>query len=206
MIPCLVLAAGKSTRMGRPKALLPLGRHTFLTRILQTCRDAGIGEVVVVLGHEANAVRESVTALGFTPVFVYNAQFEAGQFSSLRAGLAAIDRPDVAATLMTLVDVPLVSAATIRAVVDRYRATGAPVVRPVHGALHGHPVLIAQALFQTLRSADPAAGAKPTVRSHASDAGDVLVDDPGAFQDIDTPDDYARVLERIAAGGAPHSG
>ena len=145
MVPAVVLAAGKSTRMGRLKALLPVDARrdaadTFLTRILRTFLDAPVDDIVVVVGHERDAVVESVTSRGLAPRFVFNRDYETGQFSSLLAGLAAIDRPGVNAMLLTLVDVPLVSASTVRRVLERYRATGAPLVRPVQGVEHGHPV------------------------------------------------------------------
>ncbi len=96
------------------------------------------------------------------------------------------------AALVTLVDVPLVSSSTVRAVLERYRATRATVVRPVAGDRHGHPIVIDRSLFQALESADPAIGAKPIIRAHVSPEGDVTVDDEGAFVDIDTPEDYER--------------
>jgi CTP:molybdopterin cytidylyltransferase MocA len=68
----------------------------------------------------------------------------------------------------------------------------------VRGPEHGHPVLIARALFDALRQADPALGAKPIVRGHVSQAGDVEVDDAGAFIDIDTPEDYERFIRSRA--------
>jgi molybdenum cofactor cytidylyltransferase len=184
--------------MGKPKALLPLGdTGTFLTTIVRTLLSAGVDDVVVVVGHEAEAVMASCVERGVVPRFVVNTEYEQGQLSSLLAGLRAIDRPGTRAMLLTLVDVPLVSAATVRAVVERYRAMRAPVVRPVNAGLHGHPVLIDRALFGLLRQADPAAGAKPIVRAHVSAAGDVPVNDPGAFMDVDTPADYARALELL---------
>jgi molybdenum cofactor cytidylyltransferase len=197
MIPAVILAAGKSTRMGRPKALLALpGGDTFLTRIIRTFEDAGVDDVVVVIGHEAEAVAASVAAHGLAPRMVVNRQYESGQFSSFLAGLRAIDRPGVQALLFTLVDVPLVSSTTVKAVIDRYRASHAPIVRPVSAVrsdLHGHPVLMDRTLFDALRGADPSQGAKPIVRAHASPQGDVISDDEGAFLDIDTPEDYDRV-------------
>ena len=96
--------------------------------------------------------------------------------------------------LLTLVDAPLFSAATVRAVVDRYHATRALIVRPVRGTEHGHPVLIDRTLFPALRQADPSRGAKPIVRGNVSPQGDVEVDDEGAFMDIDTPDDYEKAM------------
>ena len=125
---------------------------------------------------------------------VENPDYERGQLSSMIAGFNAIDRPGVVASLVTLVDVPLVSPATVKAVLDRYRQTRAPVVRPVRGGEHGHPVLFDRSLFDAIRRADPALGAKPVVRAHVSAAGDVPVDDAGAFLDIDTPEEYERVL------------
>jgi molybdenum cofactor cytidylyltransferase len=198
MIPAVVLAAGLSARMGRPKALLPLGSgDTFLTRIVGTFAEAGVDDVLVVLGHEADAVAARVRASGLATRFVLNDRYEAGQLSSVQAGLSTIDRPGVTAMLLMLVDAPLVSAATVRAVLARYRDTRAPIVRPVRGDQHGHPVLIDRSLFDAIRNADPAAGAKPIVRAHASPAGDVPVDDPGAFEDIDTPEEYERLAARV---------
>jgi molybdenum cofactor cytidylyltransferase len=198
VIPAIVLAAGKSTRMGRAKPLLPLpDGDTFLTRIIRTLADASVDDVVVVLGHEAEAIAASVAERGLAPRMVVNRDYESGQFSSLLAGLRAVDRPGIQALLLTLVDVPLVTSTTVRAVVDRYRSSHAPIVRPVSAArsdLHGHPVLIDRSLFSALRAADPATGAKPVVRAHVSAAGDLVTDDEGAFLDIDTPEDYERVM------------
>ena len=197
MIPALVLAAGKSTRMGRTKALLPLGDETFISRIVGTFRAAGVEDVVVVVGHDAERVAAALDRLDPPPRVVLNPGYESGQLSSILAGLRAVDRPGVTALLLTLVDVPLVSADTVRAVLARYRAEAAPVVRPVNGSRHGHPVLIDRQLFPLLRAANPATGAKPIVRAHASAAGDVEVADEGSFTDIDTPTEYAAATARI---------
>jgi molybdenum cofactor cytidylyltransferase len=193
VIPAIVLAAGRSSRMGRAKATLPLGESdTFLTRIVRTLLDAGVDDVVVIVGHEAEAIVSSFAASGLPARFAVNPEYDRGQLSSLIVGLGIVDRPGILAALVTLVDVPLVSAATVRAVIDCYRRTRAPVVRPTSGARHGHPLLIDRALFNELRAADPAGGAKSIVRAHASAAGDLAVDDEGAFTDIDTVEDYRR--------------
>ena len=195
MIPAIVLAAGRSTRMGRAKATLPIGDHdTFLTRIVRTFLDASVDDIVIVLGHEAESVASSFAASGLPARVVVNNAYDAGQLSSLQAGLSVVDRPGVRAALVTLVDVPLVSADTVRRVIDCYRRTHAPVVRPTSGDRHGHPLLIDRALFDALRTADRAAGAKPIVRAHASPVGDVAIADEGSFADIDTPEEYARLL------------
>jgi CTP:molybdopterin cytidylyltransferase MocA len=180
--------------MGRAKALLPIGDDTFLTRIVRTFLDAGVDDVVVVVGHDAESIVRDFSASGLPARFVVNREYDRGQLSSLLAGLALIDRPGVAAALVTLVDVPLVSATTVRAVIDRYRQTHAPIVRPTSGSRHGHPLLLDRSIFDELRGADPGTGAKPVVRAHTSSAGDIDIADEGAFTDIDTADDYKRAM------------
>src|ERR1700730_12130964 len=107
--------------MGRPKALLPLGvGETFLTHIVSTFRDAGIEDVVVVVGHEAAAIIGAFDEAPTSARLFVNHEYEGGQLTSLVAGLLVIDRPGVVAALVTLVDAPLVLASTVRAVVDRY--------------------------------------------------------------------------------------
>jgi molybdenum cofactor cytidylyltransferase len=188
--------------MGRPKANLPLeGGDTFLSRIVRTLSVAAVDDVVVVLGHEADAIARVFAGTGMAARLVTNPDYETGQLSSLLKGLNAVDRPGVTAALVTLVDVPLVNASTVRAVIDHYLQTRAPIVRPVRGHEHGHPVLIDRSLFDEIRRAEPSSGAKIVVRAHASAWGDVEVDDDGAFLDIDTADEYERLVEpRIAPG------
>jgi molybdenum cofactor cytidylyltransferase len=206
MIPAVVLAAGRSSRMGRPKATLPIGPtgdDTFLSRIVRTFLDAGVEDVVVVIGHDAESIVADFSTRGLPARFVVNPNYDRGQLSSMLAGLSIVDRPGVTAALMTLVDVPLVSASTVRAVIDRYRLTHAPVVRPTSGTRHGHPLLLDRSMFDALRAADPKTGAKPIVRAHASPAGDLeIADDEGAFTDIDTAEDYRRMLLRSPMSGA----
>jgi molybdenum cofactor cytidylyltransferase len=207
MIPALVLAAGRSSRMGRAKASLPLdGGDSFLTRIVRTFLDAKVDDVVVVVGHEADAIVSAFASSGLPARFVLNHEYDRGQWSSLVAGLGVVDRPGVSAALITLVDVPLVTASTVRAVIECYWRTRAPVVRPTSGARHGHPLLVDRSLFAELRTADPATGAKPIIRAHSSVAGDLNVDDEGAFKDIDTEEDYLRVVSgRSSGGGDDHA-
>ena len=190
--------------MGRAKASLRLGADTFLTRIVKTLLEAGVDDVVVVVGHEADAIVADFSRSGLPARFVVNREYDRGQLSSLLAGLAVIDRPGVVAALVTLVDVPLVSASTVRAVIDSYRQTHAAVVRPTSGSRHGHPLLFDRSLFDELRAADPETGAKPIVRAHASPRGDIEIADEGAFTDVDTAEEYRRLLisARMASSAA----
>ncbi len=205
MIPAIVLAAGRSSRMGRPKATLPLdGGDTFLTRIVRTFRAAGVDDVIVVVGHDAEAIVASFAESDLRARFVMNAAYDRGQLTSLVTGINAVDRPGVAAVLVTLVDVPLVSAATVRAVLERYHAEKPVIVRPTSPPRHGHPLLIDRSLFDALRRADPADGAKSVVRAHASPDGDLPIADEGAFTDIDTAEEYDRwVSSRLDGAAGP---
>jgi molybdenum cofactor cytidylyltransferase len=192
MVPGIVLAAGASSRMGVPKPLLMLGNCTFLRRILEAFRDGGVPSLVVVVRPGLPGVEEEVARIGFGSL-VQNPAPEAGQLSSLLVGLAAVERSDVTGVLVTLADVPLISAATVRTVLARAALTSAPIVRAVHRGEHGHPVLFKRAMFDALRQADPSLGARAVVRSH--EVEDVEVGDPGITEDVDTPEDYARLRE-----------
>jgi molybdenum cofactor cytidylyltransferase len=199
MVPAIVLAAGASTRMGRPKPLLPLGGgQTFLSRILNTLREAEVDDLLVVVGHERTAIASSLTSFGFSVRVVENPDYARGQLTSLQAGLRAADRPGVRGVLVTLVDLPLVSSHTVRAVLDAYRQhPTAAMVRPVRGDRHGHPVVFDRQLFDELRSGNPDLGAKPIVHAHLGSILNVPVTDEGAFIDIDTPDDYERYVGKL---------
>jgi molybdenum cofactor cytidylyltransferase len=202
MIVGIVLAAGASSRMGRPKALLPLGEETFLSRVCRTLAEGGVDDVVVIAGPEAAEVERTLAGAAVRARVVENARRDQGQLTSLQAGLAVADRPGVDAVLVHLVDAPLVTPGTVRAVVEAFGRTHAPIVRPSVGGRHGHPVVFGRAIFDELRAADPAVGAKAVVRAHAADALDVAVDDPGACQDIDTPEDYERLIGPYPEEGA----
>lgn len=193
-VAAIVLAAGASARMGRPKAALPLGAagETVLSTGVRALLSAGVPRVVIVAGAHPGAIREAWPVPDPRVEIVDHAGWEAGQLSSLLAGLAALGEPPDA-VLVTLVDVPLVMPATIRAVVEAWRASRAPIVRPARGDEHGHPVLFDRALFDELARADLSTGAKPVVRAHAAATLNVQVQDEGAFADMDTPEDYERL-------------
>jgi CTP:molybdopterin cytidylyltransferase MocA len=193
MVVGIILAAGASSRMGRPKALLPIGNDVFVTRVCRTLLDAGIGDLIVVAGAEHDDIAAAVDEAGLRARVVENPRREEGQLSSVLTGLAVADRPGVDAVLVHLVDAPLVRPETARAVLDAFLRTHAPIVRPAVGGRHGHPVLFARGVFDELRRADPAIGAKAIMRAHAAEVCNVPVDDEGAWRDIDTPEDYARL-------------
>ncbi len=199
VLPAIVLAAGASRRMGKPKATLPLpGGETFLSRVVRTLRDAGVAEIVVVV-RDAAIASQALPAYGSPVRVILNPDPDRGQLSSLLLGLDAADGQDTDAVLVTLVDVPTVSAATVRAIVAAWHRTHAPVVRPVSGTRHGHPVIFGREAFEKLRGADLSEGAKPVVRAFGARMCEVRVDDAGAFEDADTPDEYERLVRILKA-------
>jgi molybdenum cofactor cytidylyltransferase len=198
VVPALILAAGESSRMGRAKALLPSRdpRVSFLEQLAGALRVGGAADVLVVGRPEDTALEEKAASMEPPVRFVPNPHAHLGQLSSLVAGLNVADRPGARAVLVAPVDTPLVSADTVAAILAAFDATLAPVVRPVHGGRHGHPVLFARAVFDDLRHADPSHGARAVVAAHGSRVVNVEVDDPGVLEDIDTPDDYQRTFGR----------
>jgi molybdenum cofactor cytidylyltransferase len=105
-----------------------------------------------------------------------------------------VDTPALEAIAVTLVDVPLVRAATVAALVEAWRTTGAPIVRPAIGERHGHPVIFDRATFAALRSAPLDVGAKAVIARFRAQVIDLPTDDAGTLRDVDTPDDYAALL------------
>jgi molybdenum cofactor cytidylyltransferase len=196
VVPAIVLAAGASSRMGRSKAMLGCGDspETFVSRILRTLRDGGAAGAFVVGRQNDDPLRAEVERVGPFATFTVNPTPERGQLSSLIAGLNAADRPGVRGVMVTPVDVPLIRAATIATLIATFDATRAPIVRAVHGQSHGHPVIFARFVFDDLRHADPAHGAKAVLRAHDDRIVNVEVNDPGVLADVDAPEDYERLF------------
>jgi len=204
MISAIVLAAGASSRMGQAKAALPLGQtgDTVVARVVRTLLDGGVPEVVVVAGAHIDAVRAAMPAHEPRARVIEHPGWQQGQLSSLLAGLEAIDNALLEGALVTLVDVPLVRSSTVAAVIAAWRRTRAPIVRPADasssqgpgGRRHGHPVMFDRSIFADLRAADPDIGAKAVFAIHRDRIVNVDVTDPGAFEDVDTPQEYLQVL------------
>jgi molybdenum cofactor cytidylyltransferase len=182
--------------MGQPKAGLPFRTtgETVLSRIVSVLLHGGVPNIAVVAGAHIDAVRRAMPADERRAYVIEHPGWAAGQLSSLLAGLNAIDTPELEGVLVIPVDVPLVTASTVEAVIREWQHTRAPIVRPASGTRHGHPVIFDRSVFEELRAADPNIGAKAVFAIHRDRIVNVEVKDPGAFEDMDTPGDYARLL------------
>ena len=200
MLSGIILAAGDSTRMGSPKALLttPDG-HPFVARIIRTLRAADVEDLVVVTGRDHDAVVDAIARNGLPvlPAVARNPDPSRGQLSSLLVGMEAVVSSSTEGLLVTLVDVPLVKVSTVTEVITAWRRTRAPIVRAAVGDRHGHPVIFDRAVLDELRQASMDAGAKSVVRAHEDEILNVAVEDEGCLKDIDTPSDYVSLIRDL---------
>lgn len=193
MLSGVILAAGDSTRMGSPKALLLTRRGTpFVVSIADTFAAAGIGDIVVVTGRDHDRIAAALATARSTlsARIVRNPDPSRGQLSSLLTAMDAAIAPETEALVVTLVDIPLLTTETVERVVSEWRRTRSSIARPVIGDRHGHPVVFDRRLFEELRKAPLDQGAKVVVRAHAAEILNVPVSDEGCLVDVDTPSDY----------------
>jgi molybdenum cofactor cytidylyltransferase len=200
VIPVLVLAAGRSARLGEDKLLVDVGGTTLLRRAVLAALDAALGPVLVVLAAGAARARAQLAGLGCD--VVENPDPARGMNSSLACGVAAV--PDGAeALVVALADMPLVGAPMLRALEGRFRATGAPLVASRYGEVLAPPVLYGRALFADLASGGAGDGrGRELVRA----AGPTLVAcdwPPDALVDVDDPASLAAARARLSGPHGP---
>jgi molybdenum cofactor cytidylyltransferase len=196
MIAAVVLAAGKSERMGRPKMSLPWGDTTVIGQVVGTLVQAGLGEVVVVTGGANLDVSQALARLpGDWPVRdIFNPAYAAGEMlSSIQAGIAALGA-EARAALIALGDQPQIEVQVVHKVLQMYRDTGAALVIPSYQMRRGHPMLLDRTLWEELRAFQAPQTIRDLVKAHASQIAYVTVQSASILQDVDTPDDYRKYL------------
>jgi molybdenum cofactor cytidylyltransferase len=196
MIVAVVLSAGESSRMGRPKALLNIEGERFIERIVGVLQRTRASRIVVVLGHNADEMRRQMAHL---PVeIVINPDYRQGQLSSLQAAIRLIeDDAAVDGILVHLVDHPYIDAALVDVMIERFDASKKPIVVPRHRGRRGHPVIFSRALFGELLTAPLDRGAKAVVEAHAADILEIDTDEEGITLDIDTPELYRQHVKGV---------
>lgn len=187
----LVLAAGESSRMGADKPLLTYRGRTFLETITSILLEAGVQQIVVVLGHHAEKIRQSID-LSSVEVVV-NPDYRQGQTSSLQAGLRVLMRTTPDGIVVCLVDHPAISADTVKTLIQTFKSAGKPIVIPQLNGRHGHPVLLGRELFPELLALGPDHGADTVIHKYRDLAQFVEVSDPGILVDVDDPVSYLRL-------------
>lgn len=186
----IVLAAGGASRMGQPKLLLPWRGEPLIRHTVRTALAAGLSPVVVVTGADADAIQNALSGL---PVqYVHNPNWQVGQSTSVKCGLAALP-PDVGAAAFLLGDQPQIPIQLVSALLEQHRRTLAPITCPLIGQQRGNPVLFDRVTFPEFFNLQGDAGARQIFSKYSLDY--LPWHDQSLLLDVDTPEDYARLKE-----------
>ena len=194
MICAVILSAGESSRMGRPKALLPIDGQTFIEKIVATLKQTPVGKVIVVLGHNADEMRRRIEHL---PVeILLNPDYRLGQLSSLQVAVRRLQSdPDCDGMLVHLVDHPYIDPSLVDEMTRRFDPSKNLIVVPRCRGKRGHPVIFSRALFAELLAAPLSEGAKAVVNAHRDETLEIETDQAGITIDIDTPELYRQHIK-----------
>lgn len=191
-IPIIVLAAGESSRLGRPKQLLPWKGSTLLSRTVQTAIESGIGEVYVVIGASARLIKPELE--NYPVQIIINRQYMNGLSTSLKTGLehATKDNPQSEAVIFCLADQPYLDSLVLRQLAISFYTSKQPLIHCQYKrALTGPPSLIGKKYFPFIKKLTGDAGAKKVFSQFPDDVG--IVDFPNGEIDIDTWADYTQL-------------
>lgn len=200
VIAAVIVAAGYSTRMGRPKPLLPLGHSTVLEEAVKCFREAGIHDVRVVVGHMAETIVPVLDGLGVR--WVLNDRYHMGMLSSILMGVNTLGS-GVAAFFLLPVDVPLVRPSTVRHLVRACLTNPGKIIYPCFRGRRGHPPLIPRSLVPGGLPPDLAGGLRAFLAEFEGRAVDVEVADEGVIRDCDNPEEYEGICARFALKEIP---
>jgi molybdenum cofactor cytidylyltransferase len=189
MIVAVLLSAGESSRMGEPKALLRIDGETFIERIVGALKQSGLERVIVVLGFNAEEMRQRIEHL---PVeIVVNSDYKLGQLSSLQAAIRHLEKDSSCdGMLVHLVDHPYIDPQLVGVMLRQFNESKKFIVVPRHQGKRGHPVIFARTLFSELLDAPMDQGAKAVVNAHRDETLEIDTEDVGITLDIDTPELY----------------
>ena len=197
-VAAILLAAGRSRRMGAFKPLLPFGKQTVIRSCIAQLRAAGIEEIVVVAGHRADELRADLLTENVT--FAINPDPDSEMSVSIACGIEALSE-HAKAILIALVDHPAIPSKTIMAIVDKWNR-GTRLVQPEHNGRGGHPVLIDLGYRDDLLDLDPQRGLRGFFESHRGVTHRLPVDSPYIARDMDTWEDYLALHQEVF-GAAP---
>jgi molybdenum cofactor cytidylyltransferase len=194
VIACIVLAAGASTRLGRPKQLLSLGGRPLLAWVLAAARGATFNQMVLVLGHDAELIRGALDLSGFD--VVVNERYAEGMSLSLRVGLETV-RSAMAATVVMVGDQPFIESAHLVALKETWENTGESMIATDFGAYRGPPMMLARSVWPLIDEIRGDQGARALLRVRPGSVLAVEVRDSRAALDVDTEEAYATARELV---------
>jgi|ERR1700683_184609 len=195
MLAALILAAGESRRMGSAKALLLYNNRTFVEHLLDVTKHPRIGVQRVVLGAQADHIRER---LGLPPgLIVENPDWQQGQLSSIQAGIRSLRDLPTDGALLCLVDHPLISAELVRTLVEAFDTSGKRIVLPSYLGKRGHPVIFASGLYEELLAAPANEGARAVVWQHGKEVFEVPTEEQGVVLNLNDPDAFKHAVGEI---------
>ncbi|HWO33436.1 MAG TPA: NTP transferase domain-containing protein [Candidatus Acidoferrum sp.] len=191
-IGAVILAAGTSSRMGEAKQLLRLGATTLLDQVTENVLGSRVDEIVLVLGHEAETIKQTIATKKLK--IVVNESYRQGMGTSLRAGLSAL-ASEVDAALIVLADQPFVRSATFDQIIDHYQQSKAQIVIPIYKGFRGNPVLLDHSVFAEVMALTGDIGCRAIFGNHLEGIAKVPVEDVGILLDLDSKDDVARLQD-----------
>jgi len=191
-IAVLIIAAGYSSRMHDFKPLLPFRKSCALEQLIQTYQHYGIEHIYVVVGHRKEEIIEILK--GYNVHIVYNEDYDEGMFSSIQKGIHAIDEAEVRAFYMQPVDIPLIKEQSIARLYEAYVREGKGVIYPTFFGKKGHPPLIDMKYKAQILSSNGEGGLKRVLEMFKADALHVNVSDQSVLMDMDTKEDYQKLL------------
>jgi molybdenum cofactor cytidylyltransferase len=192
-VAAILLAAGRSRRMGAFKPLLPFGPRTVIESSVANLKAAGVLEIVVVIGHRGEEIREQLKTAGVT--FVLNSEPDTPMAASIALGIDHI-RGDCDAALILPADQPAIPANTIRSIVNEWE-DGASLVQPEYADRGGHPVLIDRKYFPELLHLDSERGLRGFFEQHRPETRRLAVNSPFIARDLDTWEDYVALHQDV---------
>jgi len=191
MIWAVILAAGKSERMGSAKLLLPVGKRALIETVVRGVLNARPDGVLVVLGSDRNKLEPVIRNYPVRTVF--NPNFARGMLSSVKCGFEAVP-PEARAVLVYLGDQPAPPASIGSRIIDAFRKTGKGIILPAYRGRRGHPVLVDLKYRDEVAKLDPNVGLRQLLSAHPDDVLEVKVRTAAVLKDIDTPEDYRALL------------
>ncbi len=187
MVSSILLAAGKSQRMGRPKQLMPWGQSTMLEQTIDNLLGSAVNEVIVVVGHKAEEIRKTLGAKAVK--VVVNPDYEQGMSTSVIAGLNLVDSR-AKAVMLVLGDQPLVNSQTFNRLIDEFYNCNKGIIIPTYQGRRGHPVIFAIKYKEELLGLKDDIGGRQIIKDHSEDVLEVAVSCAGICIDIDTVNSY----------------